>query len=706
LSPVVETPAVAPVSVASSSLIRDLAATLTRQEPALVEHWYQVLFEPARLAEYEIAGVQAEGNESLKKPYLRPLLRLLARYFATGDRRMRSVYRDELLRYSPHRAAPQVRVRYFEEILPGLEDAVTAFLPAQREQAAALLQEVHAPLLAPAKKPLTLLTFGDCLMTETRVFLPEACAEAGVPLDMRAFYFSSRMGTGISTDNVLEAIEKNQAEVAAFSFLSYEGLPMYPALLRDAERLSAAELDERVVQLMAQIRQFVGTVREHTEIPFLIHNVSGLPLTRYRKRLPFLGAISPARKRLVAKLNVAIAELVANTENCLLIDECAVAEQQGLRRSSQSVVPDSIAGDAFFHTQNFGEFLVEEYVEKLRAYSLLRKAKVLLLDFDHTLWRGVMAEGEVEHHHERQKLMKRLQEAGLVLVAVSKNDAGSIRWKEMHLQPEDFALLHINWDLKAQSIEKTAQLLDLGFDSFVFVDDNPVERDLVRQQLPKVKVLDALDPFTWKALEMLLEFPNTRQTAESLARTAMYREQAQRRESMATPMDYGAMMASLGLRVRFGVAKAGDLERVSELVQRTNQFNTTTIRYSRAQLQQFLGSSTHRVYVADLEDRFGQLGLVLVTIVERQGERAIFDSFLMSCRAMGFELERLVIRLVMDAEADAQSFVGRFVPTDRNTPAAELYATNGFRAATANEWLLGGSDPRPERPAWFEILGR
>lgn len=686
---------------------KPISDVLAKNEREIVDAWFGVLFDPRRLAEYHIAGVQQEGNDSLKKPYVIPLLRLLGRYFATGDRRIRSVYRDELLRYSPHRAAPEVRVRYFEEILPRLEDAVLVHLPSQQERAQAMLRTVHAPLLLlPSGKPLRLLTFGDCLVTEMRVFLPEKCAETGVPLDMRAFYFSSRTGTSISTDNVIDAIQKNNADIAAFSFLSYEGLPMYPALLHDAERLSATGIDDRVVQLIAQIRQFLNTVRGHTEIPFLIHNVSGLPLTRYRKYLPFLRPISPARKALVARLNAEIENLVANTANCLLINEHGVAQQHGLRRSSRSVAPNRIAREAFFHTQNFGEFLVDEYIEKLVAYNLLRKTKVLLLDFDHTLWRGVMAEGDVEHHLNRQKLLKRLQESGIVLVAVSKNDPANIRWKEMHLQPDDFALLHINWDLKAASIEKTAQMLDLGLDTFTFVDDNPVERGLVSQQLPKVRTLDALDPFTWRALEMMLAFPNTRQTAESQVRTAMYREQAQRRESIAKPMDYAAMMASLALRVRFGQAKTADLDRISELVQRTNQFNTTTIRYSRTQLQQFLESSTHRVYAADMEDRFGHLGLVVVAIVRLEDDRAIFDSFIMSCRAMGFELERLVLRLILDAETDANDFVGKFVPTDRNTPAADLFATNGFSQTSAEEWLLNSKNPGPELTPWFQVTPR
>jgi predicted enzyme involved in methoxymalonyl-ACP biosynthesis len=84
----------------------------------------------------------------------------------------------------------------------------------------------------------------------------------------------------------------------------------------------------------------------------------------------------------------------------------------------------------------------------------------------------------------------------------------------------------------------------------------------------------------------------------------------------------------------------------------------------------------------------------------------VFDSFIMSCRAMGFEIERLVLRLVMDAEQEAQSFLGRFMPTDRNTPAADLFVSNGFSQISANEWLLNGNNARPERPAWFEILSR
>src|SRR5262249_9698834 len=163
---------------------------------------------------------------------------------------------------------------------------------------------------------------------------------------------------------------------------------------------------------------------------------------------------------------------------------------------------------------------------------------------------------------------------------------------------------------------------------------------------------------------------NTRATDEARLRTEMYRQQARRREALNGSFDYPAMMASLELEVRFGPANRKDLDRIAELIQRTNQFNTTTIRYSKPELEAFLAGGRHGVYVAALSDKFGSVGLVGVVIVERQGDERVFQSFVMSCRAMGFELERLMLRLVLEAEeSGAARFVGRFVPTDRNTPA-------------------------------------
>jgi FkbH-like protein len=507
---------------------------------------------------------------------------------------------------------------------------------------------------------------------------------------------------------VLQALHEQPTDLLAFSFLSYEGIPPYSMLLREADRLSSRELSDRVVGITGLIRDYLGQLREQTDAPFLLHNASGLPLTRYRGRLPFLQPLSGGRARAVRALNEAIGELVEHVPNTILIDEDEIARRYGHRACAREVLPPRIARRALFHTAHFGGHLVSSYTDIVQSYRALRKAKVLLVDFDNTLWDGVMADGVVAQHHEFQRLLRKVKDAGMLLVAASKNDPTNIRWAEMSLAPDDFVLHKINWNPKVQSIREVAQELDLGLDSFVFIDDNPVERDLVRRELPMVCTLDPAEPATGRWIERLLRFPNTRETAEARQRTELYRQRAKRREALSQAVDYPAMMRSLALEVRFGMAAPGDLGRISELIQRTNQFNTTTIRYSTPELRGFLADDTHRIYVAELSDKFGSVGLVAVAIVERHDDSCTFDSFVMSCRAMGFELERLVLGLVI-AEEDREGAVrcvGRVIPTARNTPALSLYSANGFTACSETEWVLEPDAPRPASPVWFTVRAR
>jgi FkbH-like protein len=172
-------------------------------------------------------------------------------------------------------------------------------------------------------------------------------------------------------------------------------------------------------------------------------------------------------------------------------------------------------------------------------------------------------------------------------------------------------VLHkISWNHKPQSIAEAAQQLELGIDSFVAIDDNPAERALIAHQLPVVGLLDSTDPASWNALEFMLSFPNTRQTAESAARTARYRANANRREAMVGQLDYPAMMASLHLRATWSQARAKHLTRIHELLQRTNQFNTTTQRRTPAELRAALDDPQFSISVCSLGDRFGELGIV------------------------------------------------------------------------------------------------
>jgi FkbH-like protein len=691
-------------SLDSVSSRREVARSLRKHEARILSQWYESQFAPPRLRHFQVAGAERMTREAAAKEFLTPLLRLLLAFVETGQDRFRDVYLIERLRYAPHRADPAILRAFFEEVIPPDERAILELVSTEvRDRVQKLLHDLHAALLAdPGGDAVNLLAIGDCLMWELRAFLIAGCRSAGIHLDMREMYFSARAGKGISTQDVTLFLQSNRMDVVALSFLTYEGLPLYPALLREVEDLSASEVDSRVTAIIKTMREFITDLRQFTDAPFLLHNASGLPLTRWRKHLPLLPPVSRRKREVLGLLNRAIRDLADHTSKVVLIDEQAIASARGYRNSARAVIPRKIARGSHFHPAQFGNYLAEAYSDILKSFRDLRKAKVLLLDFDGTLWDGVMAEGRVNQHHDRQKLLRRLKEGGILLVAASKNNPSNLRWSEMTLQPGDFALMKINWNPKVQSIREAADMLDLGVDSFVFIDDNPAERDLVRTRIPGVCVLDAHDPYTWRSIERLLSFPNTRETEEARARTEIYRTQAARREALVHAVDYPAMMASLGMKVRFGRASVRELGRLSELIQRTNQFNTTTIRYSKAELQALLHDPGHGVYFGDVSDKFGNLGIVVVVIVERHGSEVIFDSFVMSCRAMGFGLEQLMLRLVMDSEG-ASRYVGRFIPTDRNSPASVLYSDAGFLQTNDTEWTLDASAVLPEVPSWFVI---
>jgi HAD superfamily phosphatase (TIGR01681 family) len=373
-----------------------------------------------------------------------------------------------------------------------------------------------SPLLAVAENGsvVRVLAIGDSLLDELRSFLSAACRRDGVMFDMRHLRFGAVVNGSLDATETLEVVRQHSADLIALSFLTYEGIPAYPALLREGETLSTSEIEARVEAIVGLMRGFLSTLRNYTDAPFLVHGVCGLPLSRWRRRLPLVASLSPTQRRIRELLNREIRTLVEHTPNTLFIDEAAIAASVGLRACEHSVVPQGVIPQSRSRASRFGELLSESYARVVRAYAQLRKTKVLLVDFDDTLWHGPMADGPVEHHRDRQRLLLRLKEAGVLLVALSKNDPAIVRWDEMQLKPKDFALLKISWGSKADAIRAAAAELDLDLDSMVFIDDNPVERALIREHLPAVCALDANDDRTWDALVQMLTFPNTKETNE------------------------------------------------------------------------------------------------------------------------------------------------------------------------------------------------
>lgn len=678
-----------------------LAAALRRHADAVAGDWAHRHKDDAA---YRHEALSELGDWAIYgSRYAAPVIAVLALGLRTGEDVYFHIYANERLRF----AAAEDEGVGLSAMLAADVAAMPALLHLAENGAEAdalrlILGRVHG-MLTQGGKPVRIAFVGDCVMTEIQSFLRPGLAADGLKLTGRHFYFSARVGAALDPGELLQAMEQARFDMIALSFLTFEGLPLYTALLREAGRLTADERAARCDALLGLIDAYIRDLRARTDTPILLHGCSGLPIERWRRYLPIVPAMSAAHADVAARLDEGLRAMSEGMENIIFVDESALTQKIGLRRADQRLLPRTLTHDALFHPSRFGQIVAQDYVRAARACAMLGKTKLLLVDFDHTLWKGVMADGPVEHDLAAQALLKELKDAGILLVSVSKNSAENIRWDEMLLKPDDFVLHKISWDLKAKSVLEIADQLNLDPKSFVLIDDNPVERDLVTATVTGVVALDPIDPATWPDLALLLRMPATRATEEAKRRTEMYREAAARREATSAKLDYGAMMRSLELKVVWRRAVAGDLDRLNELVNRTNQFNTTTIRYSLSELAELVADDTRDIFVATLADKFGSLGVVGVAITRMEGGALHYENIVMSCRAMGFGLESQLVRGPLDERAGVRQAIGRYIPTERNGPCADLFATHGFAETAPGHWLLDVTSAKPAVPDWLTV---
>jgi FkbH-like protein len=653
---------------------------------------------------YGDVGTQPHEITSVMDGYLKPLARLLRDVFA-GSALHRSIYLDERARFIPQGLTAVERLELISDHLDTEIEALAPVLSGGKctEAVAQALRELHAPLLAqPEAGDPRLLLIGDCLVADVRLFLADLFKErSGLGLDSDHISFNAGWRTLEPEDIARRTIAAKPALIG-LSLFTYSAIPAYRALNAEARKLRGARLQAAVQLRVDSLRATVEAIREATDAPLLIHSVCGMPIGPRRIRYRVIPAEWPSRRRLIREMTAQIRALVDATENAMLIDEDALVRSAGGLRSTASALLAPEYLGAWFHPSSFGAVLAAEYADVLTSVAMVGNAKALLVDLDNTLWQGVMADGEVVHDTEGQRLLRQLREAGVLLVALSKNDPASIRWNELELDPEDFVLHKIDWRPKPEGVSEAIRELELAPDAFVLLDDNPVERALVQENVPGVRALDPAQPFAWRTLRRWLEMPSTKSTAEARARTDMYRQAASRRRAIGSEQhDYTAMMSSLGLHAELRAGTEQDIDRLLELVQRTNQFNTTTRRRSAAEIRELLRSPDHELLVASLGDRFGDLGIVAVAITHSSaGQKMEIDSFIMSCRAMGFGLEQLVLHELTAARPEA-TWVGCFIPTERNGPAASLFANAGFQEEPGGTWTLPAELERPTRPPWF-----
>lgn len=371
--------------------------------------------------------------------------------------------------------------------------------------------------------------------------------------------------------------------------------------------------------------------------------------------------------------------------------------------------------------------LADEYLRYLLPLAG-RTAKAVVLDLDGTLWGGILGEDGIggirldgeypgAGHLALQRAALALRARGVMLAVASKNDEDHAlraleERPEMLIRTNHLSAVRIGWQDKARSLREIAEELNIGIDSLVFVDDSPAERQLIQMALPEVTVIDLPRDPTGYA-EALLSCPlleRLKLTAEDRERGRMYAEQRERNQAMQTATTLEDYWRSLETVLDMARPTADEIDRVAQLTQKTNQFNVTTRRYSAQSIEALGTDPLAHVYRVKVRDRFGDNGLVGVAITRDRDEVCEIDTLLLSCRVLGRTVETAILAQLADEARvrGCRTLRGRFLPTERNTPARDLFPTHEF--SRVDQLDGGGSlwerDLAAEglsRPEWISV---
>lgn len=347
--------------------------------------------------------------------------------------------------------------------------------------------------------------------------------------------------------------------------------------------------------------------------------------------------------------------------------------------------------------------LCDAYMPYIRALLSMVK-KCLVLDLDNVLWGGVVGEDGIEgiklgptpegrSYLELQKYILSLYNRGVILAVNSANnlnDALEVLRKHpyMVLKEDYFAVMEINWDNKISNMKRIAEELEIGIDSLVFLDDSKANRQMMREALPEILTVDLPDdPALYlRTVANLRVFDSLQLTAEDRARGKMYADQRKRVEFEKTATDIDEYLKGLGTVVTLEIANKFNIPRISQLTQKTNQFNTTTRRYLEDEIARMASSDRYLVAAVKVEDKFGDSGTTGVAIVEKNSGKWKVDSFLLSCRVIGRGVEdALLAYIIAEARrAGAKAIVGEFIPTKKNLPAKDFFKNRNFKQLSVN----------------------
>ena len=470
-------------------------------------------------------------------------------------------------------------------------------------------------------------------------------------------------------------------------------------LICDFAPLSKEDIESEKLRIKNYIASVLSGIRKQTKAVILWHSFE-LP---YHPALGILdNQMAEGQSEVIIELNRIARNLLKETGNAYLVDMNQSIARLGIKEFYDKRYwhiarsPYSRLALAEIAKEDF------KFIRALKG----KNKKCIVLDCDNVLWGGIIGEDGLTGiklgktypgslYCEFQKAILNLYSKGILIAICSKNNQEDV-WEvfqnhpDMVLKKEHIATDQINWEDKATNLRRIAQHLNIGLDSLVFVDDSDFEINLIQQVLPEVTIMHLPKERAVDYKDILVScglFDTLIFSAEDKKRGAMYKAEVERKKLAAQAIDLKSYYKSLKMVVTINLADDFSKPRIAQLTQKTNQFNLTTKRYSETNIHELIESQYSDVLYLKLKDRFGDMGIVGVCVLVYEKNTAVFDTFLLSCRALGRKVENVFLEncLKLCQLRDAKLAVGQYFPTNKNMQVKEFFQKRGFKIVGKNE---------------------
>ncbi len=647
------------------------------------------------------------GERSFVAEEFKPVADYLVNFLRTRENVWRDLYLGHILLQIPQsqiadkNAALSYRRSTFGQIHQRLVSLVATLVTSDCVQDfSTRLKAVHEVVTMGECMESRVLFIGDCLMLSVMVFLTARLLAEGI--ELRAEFISGR-----TLSDLRKGLQRYAGQVDLVCYSPYS-FSFNPILLETWRNLNPLQTQNKLHSLSHDAHK-----QTHSTLRMLADLFScNIYVQNTMNNRLFEGTfVSIAKQWITARPR----KIAADKVNALLANSLSEINQEVLRpfitvdeaslcnRFNETALSKVYHKACVYHPTVMADELSHLYQNPILANKLLSTKKVVAIDLDDTIWKGTIGEGRIEHYVERQRTLQDLKQKGILLTIVSKNDRQNVHWTDGVLSAEDFVAEQINWDAKPTNIMRIASELNIKPKDFVFIDDRPDQREMVKSSVADILVLDATAESTWDMLRCwAASIP--RQTEDD--RTKLYHERKQRESFLhieAATFDQDAAFSALELEVEFRAASKNELARVAELVNRTSQFNTCGSRTTLEQITTQSRSSEHLVLVAKARDKFGDMGIVSVMIGNLSDDAVVVGAWVLSCRVFGFGIERAMLNHLrrLGLRLNRASIHGQVVETPYNQPCRNVYAENGFEL-NAGVWVSGTEECLFD-PPWLEV---